>query len=81
MALPNEPGVYRDVRGDEWVLHEDRSWQWTARRMTDGRMWPVADHPGMDAEALAALGRVPGAEVLPLQRVKVGEMNEVWFRN
>lgn len=68
MPLPTEPGVYRDVRGNEWVLEDGGRWQHTARRMTDGRLWPVNDHPGVDSDSLAELAQEPGVEVLPLTR-------------
>ncbi|MGW2666106.1 hypothetical protein ACWCW7_34565 [Nocardia tengchongensis] len=71
MALPTEPGVYRDARGDLWVLHGDGRWQHVERRMTDGRGWTVRDYPPVSPETLESLGRIPGAEVLPLTLVEV----------
>ncbi len=67
--LPTEPGVYHDARGDEWVLHEDGRWQWTGRRMGDGSLWPVNDHPGASTEALASA--TPSEAILPLTRASL----------
>lgn len=71
MPLPIEPGVYHDVRGDEWMLRDDGRWQYTAHRMMDGRMWPVSDRQILEADTLEELGSEPGAEVLPLKPVTI----------
>lgn len=68
-ALPTEPGVYSDARGDHWILHDNGRWQHVERRLTDGTGWPVRDYQPVTPQTLESLGRIPGAEVLPLTRV------------
>lgn len=69
-ALPIEPGVYRDARGDLWIRHEDGRWQHVERRLTDGQGWPVRDYAPVSADALEKLAHEPGVDVLPLVRVE-----------
>lgn len=70
MALPTEPDIYTDVRGDLWILHDDQRWQWVERRLTDGRGWPVHDYKPVRADTLESLAGEPGVELLPFTRVQ-----------
>lgn len=68
MALPTEPGLYTDNRGDTWTLDAGR-WTHRERRLTDGTMWPV-DYPGpVAADALESLASEPRVDLLPLKRI------------
>ncbi|WP_280454625.1 hypothetical protein [Nocardia brasiliensis] len=72
MSVPTRPGVYRDVRGDLWTF-DGQTFTHIARWMAHGPMWPVRDHPGVPADRMAAPVD-PGAEVLPLEWVPIGDV-------
>ncbi|MFE3060732.1 hypothetical protein [Nocardia sp. NPDC059239] len=71
MALPTEPGIYRDARGDLWVLHMTGRWQHVERRLSDGRFWPVRDYEPVSAETLESLSHEPDVDVIPLTWVDI----------
>lgn len=75
MALPTEPGAYRDVRGDIWLLGEDGRWQHGARRRDGGELDVVMGRftGRMTPAAFEHMAQGPGVEVLPLTRAEPGD--------
>lgn len=76
MALPTEPGVYEDVRGDLWLLEDDGDWRHAARRLNDDSLSPVLGRFSgpISPEALEHGNWDPGTDVLPLKRIAIEDV-------
>ncbi|MFI6368735.1 hypothetical protein ACIBG0_39140 [Nocardia sp. NPDC050630] len=75
MKLPTEPGFYRDVKGDLWLLEADR-WTHAARRLNDDSLRPVMGRftGEMTADQFEHLATGPSVDVLPLERVEAEDV-------
>ncbi|MEV4128125.1 hypothetical protein [Nocardia sp. NPDC049707] len=71
MALPDEPGFYRDAIGHLWLLDEDHRWVHAARRRNDDSLTPVMGQftGRMTPAQFEHLATGPSVDVLPLERI------------
>ncbi|WP_028475936.1 hypothetical protein [Nocardia sp. CNY236] len=70
--LPDEPGLYEDVVGDVWFLHDDMVWEHCARRLPFGGLAaPDPPTPHMGHEHMQHIARNPEAELLPMKRIEI----------
>lgn len=72
MALPDDPGLYRDAIGHLWLLEDDHRWMHAARRRNDGSLTPVMGQftGRMTPAQFEHLATGPNANVLPLERIE-----------